>query len=270
MAVPTPDRARVFGTYAEAYHDARPGYPAELVSWLLPDGARVALDVGAGTGKLTAALVGMGLEVTAVEPDPGMLAVLRAGLPGVPVVEAGADALPAHDASVDAVLVGQAWHWFPHEVAVAEVRRVLRPGGRLGLLWNATRWPDGWAREIARLDPDVGARAASVGAPPSDGSPSGELPSRDPRAPWPPGLPADGPETRSVEWDWHVTPDQLVACLATFSVFATMPPDERAERLGRARAIAAAEADRIGSPTVAWPWQTVAYRWAPDARAPVG
>lgn len=257
MSDPGSDRARVFGGYAQAYHDSRPGYPAELVSWVLPDGARVALDVGAGTGKLTAALVDLGLEVTAVEPDPGMLGVLRAGLPGVPAVEAGADALPAVDSGVDAVLVGQAWHWFPHEAAVAEVRRVLRPGGRLGLLWNSTRWPDGWAREIALLDPDVDVAARETA--PED---------RD--EPWPPGLPPDEPETRSVDWDWPVTPDGLVACLATFSRFATMPPDERADRLGRARAIAAAEARRTSSATVAWPWQTIAVRWTPGAQVPIG
>lgn len=125
-----PRRARVFGAHAEEYERWRPDYPAEAVAWLLPPGARRVADVGAGTGKLTAGLLAQGVEVVAVEPDPGMLAVLRRTYPAADAHLAGAERLPLPDRSVDAVTAGQAWHWFPPDRTVAEVRRVLRPGGR--------------------------------------------------------------------------------------------------------------------------------------------
>ncbi len=242
-----PRRATVFGSLAEQYHRARPGYPEVAVDWLVPAGARRVVDVGAGTGKLTAALLARGLVVTAVEPDPEMLAVLHREHPGAQTHRAGADALPLADASVDAVVVGQAWHWFPHEAAAAEVRRVLRPGGRLGLAWNATRHDPGWPLEIARLDPEVLAR--EVGP--------------DPGPPVPTALPTDELETSTWTWDWSLTPDRLRECLATFSVFATMDQDDRVARLDEAHRIASAESARLGTDTAAWPWRTVAVRWTP-------
>ncbi|WP_298462381.1 class I SAM-dependent methyltransferase [uncultured Cellulomonas sp.] len=132
MAALDPRRATAFGRYARDDDRWRPGYPDAAVDWLLPPGAPRVADVGAGTGKLTGALVDRGLEVDAVEPDDAMLAVLRERWPGVRAHLAGADRLPLPDGAVDAVVVGTAWHWFPHDAAVAEVRRVLRPGGRLG------------------------------------------------------------------------------------------------------------------------------------------
>ena len=140
---------------------------------MLPPGARRVADVGAGTGKLTRALLDRGLEVDAVEPDGDMLAELRRVAPEAHAHRAGAEALPLPDASVDVVLAGQAWHWFDHDAAVAEVRRVLRPGGWLGLLWNGmTPVPDGtelgpddgWRGELARLDPDRPAKLAGTAA----------------------------------------------------------------------------------------------------------
>jgi len=131
-------RARSFGAVAEAYERWRPAYPDVAVDWLVPPGAREVADVGAGTGKLTGLLLARGLQVTAVEPDEAMLGVLARVHPAAEARQAGADALPLADGAVDAVLVGQAWHWFPHARAAAEIRRVLRPGGWLGLVWNQT------------------------------------------------------------------------------------------------------------------------------------
>ena len=88
----------------------------------MPDGSALVADVGAGTGKLTGVLVALGVPVVAVEPDPGMLAVLTSHYPKVRALNGPAEALPLEDASVDAVVVGQAWHWFDHDRAVAEVR----------------------------------------------------------------------------------------------------------------------------------------------------
>jgi hypothetical protein len=118
MTTSDPLRARVFGSFAEAYDRWRPGYPPDAIDWLVPPDATRIADVGAGTGKLTGSLLGRGLEVVAVEPDAGMLAVLQRRHPAAKATLAPAEDLPLDDASVDAVLVGQAWHWFDQEKAL--------------------------------------------------------------------------------------------------------------------------------------------------------
>jgi SAM-dependent methyltransferase len=153
-------RARVFGATAEQYERTRPGYPREAVDWVVPPDARRVADVGAGTGKLTGMLIERGLAADAVEPDPAMLAVLTRQHPTAQAVLAGAEALALPDSSVDAVLVAQAWHWFPHQAAVAEARRVLRPGGWLGLLWNVDTATESWQRALEALSPDSAAADA--------------------------------------------------------------------------------------------------------------
>jgi SAM-dependent methyltransferase len=124
-----------FSRSAEAYECARPGYPGEAVDHLvarLAPGARV-LDLAAGTGKLTRPLLAAGLDVVAVEP----VAEMRAGLPdSVRALAGTAQAIPLPDGYVDAVSVGQAFHWFAEEAALREIHRVLCAGGVLGLLWN--------------------------------------------------------------------------------------------------------------------------------------
>lgn len=134
-------RSRSFGAVAAAYAAHRPGYAAEAVAWALEPLARVAaphlLDLGAGTGKLTEQLVThSAARVTAVEPDPGMLAELRARFPAVDARDGIAEAVPLPDGSVDAVFIGQAWHWFDAEPALEEIVRVLRPGGVLAVVRN--------------------------------------------------------------------------------------------------------------------------------------
>jgi len=143
------DRARSFDQAAALYADARPDYPAAALDWLLPDGARRVLDLGAGTGKLTRLLVDRTLEVVAVEPSPQMGAELASYVPEAELHEAPAERIPVPDASVDAVLVGQAFHWFDCDPALAEIARVLRPGGRLGLLWNFDDDSVAWVDALA-------------------------------------------------------------------------------------------------------------------------
>lgn len=127
--------ARSFDASADSYERARPGYPAEAIEWLVPRPCRV-LDLGAGTGKLTRQLVAAGHTVIAVEPLPGMRSQLAARVPAAELLPGSAEDIPLPERDVDAVVVGQAWHWFDQATAAAEIARVLRPGGVLGLLWN--------------------------------------------------------------------------------------------------------------------------------------
>jgi SAM-dependent methyltransferase len=109
------------------------------------------LDLGAGTGKLTAVLVALGVEVIAVEPDPAMLTELRRGLPAVRALPGSAEAIPLPDASVDAVLAGHAMHWFDMDVAGPEIARVLAPGGILAGLWNIIDNRVDWVAGLERV-----------------------------------------------------------------------------------------------------------------------
>jgi SAM-dependent methyltransferase len=140
MSGPTFDDRRLsFGVDAATYAAFRPGFPPEAARWILAAATRPVVDVadvGAGTGAFTRVLVGLGLSVTAYEPDAGMLDQLAHGLPDVPRHLASAEHLPLEDASLDALTAAQAWHWFDKPAAAAEFRRVVRPGGVIGLLWN--------------------------------------------------------------------------------------------------------------------------------------
>lgn len=138
--------SRAFELVADVYERGRPGYPADAIAWLVERldlrPGRTVLDLGAGTGKLTRALVPSGARVVAVEPGEQMLAQLRRVLPGVESRLGSAEAIPLEDDSVDALTVGQAFHWFRHDEALPEIHRVLRPQGGIGLIWNARdrRW----------------------------------------------------------------------------------------------------------------------------------
>lgn len=134
---------------AVAYERGRPSYSPEAVDRIadrlaLGPGRRV-LDLGAGTGKLTRALAATGAEVVAVEPDAAMRAALPEALDG------RAEAIPLGDGSVDAVTVGQAFHWFDPEPALAEIARVLRPGGGLALVWNERDESIHWVAEFGAI-----------------------------------------------------------------------------------------------------------------------
>src|SRR6266542_1848492 len=130
-------QASSFGPAAVAYAEHRPDYAPAAVRWALEfaPGPRV-LDLGAGTGKLTGTLVALGADVIAVEPDPAMLTELRRALPAVRALPGSAEAIPLPDASVDAVLAGNALHWFDMAVAGPEIARVLAPGCVLAGLWH--------------------------------------------------------------------------------------------------------------------------------------
>ncbi len=152
--------------------------------------------------------------------------------------------MPFPDASLDAVLVATAWHWFPFEASVAEVRRVLRPGGWLGLVWNLVRPATAWERELAETDPD-GKGTATEDSPPT--------------SPF-----ADGTtETARFPWDWHVTPEQYAGNLATNSAVIRLGHEDRVRRLDEAEAIVRRVSEESGSPTVPVHHEAFCMRWTP-------
>ncbi|GAA2820428.1 class I SAM-dependent methyltransferase [Kribbella solani] len=141
-------RATSFGEVAAAYELGRPTFPVEALTWILGPGRGLqVLDLGAGTGKLAAVAAGLGHHVIAVDPSPEMLDVCRRR-PGVDTMVGTAESIPLAHASVDAVIVGQAFHWFDHARALPEIARVLRPNGVLGLLWNNADTVVPWVRRI--------------------------------------------------------------------------------------------------------------------------
>ncbi|MFD0690465.1 class I SAM-dependent methyltransferase [Actinomadura fibrosa] len=151
-------RAGSFGGSAAMYADERPDYPDAAVRWALEPVAGRAplrvLDLAAGTGKLTQVLLRIGLDaadVVAVEPDANMLDEMRRRVPEVRALKGGAEAIPLDDSAVDAVVVGQAMHWFDLDRALPEIHRVLAPGGVLAGLWNTDDDRVPWVAEMKRL-----------------------------------------------------------------------------------------------------------------------
>jgi SAM-dependent methyltransferase len=240
--------SRSFGAAAGSYEAGRPDYPLEAVEWLLEPARlsdrriRVA-DAGAGTGKLTRAIVEAGAEVVAVDPDPQMLAVLRSRVIGVPAFAGTAEELPLPDASVDAVLLGQAWHWVDPDLGAREAARVLRPGGLLGLVWNIRGDDVPWVAELTRAM--RGSHAEQMLA--ADGVRIG--------APFP------APERKTWRWVRTMGRQALADMVASRSYVITADPAERAEILASVEAIFDRER-RIqdGTDVIDLPYRTEAFR----------
>jgi ubiquinone/menaquinone biosynthesis C-methylase UbiE len=221
-----------FGTAAAAYAEHRPDYAEAAIRWALePVSSRQPLrviDLAAGTGKLTASLVSLGAEVTAVEPDPDMLAELRRQLPAAHAVSGTAEDIPLPDACADAVLAGQAMHWFDMDRAMPEIARVLTPGGVLAGLWNVDDDRVGWVAEFAEMSK----RKASITL----------LRWREGGArSWQERLTEAGSglfhAAQATEFDHGQarTTDSLLATIATHSNFLVMAETERATLLGQVR-----------------------------------
>jgi ubiquinone/menaquinone biosynthesis C-methylase UbiE len=144
-------QARSFGGVAEAYERGRPGYPAAAARWLTGDEPLSVLELGAGTGKLTEQLVALGHDVHATDPDEAMLDILRTRLPDVRTSVGSAEDIPAPDSAYDLVVGAQCFHWFDHEQALPEIRRVLKPRGRLSLVWNLRDERIPWIKKLGRI-----------------------------------------------------------------------------------------------------------------------
>jgi SAM-dependent methyltransferase len=224
-----------FGAAAVAYAEHRPDYAPPAVRWALePAPGRRVLDLGAGTGKLTGTLVALGADVVAVEPDPAMLTELRRALPAVRALRGGAEAIPLPDGSVDAVLAGNAMHWFDMAVAGPEIARVLVPGGVLAGLWNVLDDRVDWVAALERVSGGAAVgprdtlsnwRAATAGLHlPNGGGGSARFGS---------------PEQADFPHGQRRTAGSLVATIATRAGVLVMPEPERAATLGRIHAFLA-------------------------------
>jgi ubiquinone/menaquinone biosynthesis C-methylase UbiE len=144
-------QARSFGGVAEAYDRGRPSYPRKAAAWLTSEESLTVLELGAGTGKLTEQLVALGHDVHATDPDPAMLEILKARLPGVRTTEAFAEEIPGPDSVYDVVVGAQCFHWFDTDRAVPEIARVLKPGGSVALTWNERDERIPWVRKLGRI-----------------------------------------------------------------------------------------------------------------------
>jgi SAM-dependent methyltransferase len=246
-------RARSFGDVAAAYAAHRPNYPDAAIDWALePVAARAelaVLDLAAGTGKLTKSLLPRAGHVTAVEPDPDMLAVLRAQLGDrVTALSGTAESIPLPTSSVDAVLVGQAFHWFDDLLAGREIARVLRPGGVLAGLWNYEDGSVDWVRGYHE--------AASAGQR-VRGNPAGgdhaDLPAIE-------GL--SGAERVEFGHSRRLTVDGLIDVLGTHSWMLMSTPEERARAYASVRGYFAARPDLTASGDGAFdlPLRTIVVR----------
>jgi SAM-dependent methyltransferase len=228
-------RGSSFGAVAGTYNEHRPDYPAAAVQWCVAplgreiNGLRV-LDLGAGTGKLTALLSELGADVTAVDPDESMMAVLRSEMPSVRALHGKAEEIPLPDGSVDAVLCGQSLHWFDLSRALPEIARVLTGGGVLAALWNSDDDRVPWVAGLR--DASEGAGAAPLSARRAEAVSTridqfGQLFSPAERA----------------EFDnsYLRTADSLVTTISTHSQLLVMPPAERDRVLGQVRAYLASQ-----------------------------
>jgi SAM-dependent methyltransferase len=221
-----------FGAAASAYAEYRPSYSLDAVRWVLEPvwSARPprVVDLGAGTGKLTESLTGLGTEVTAVEPDPGMLAELHHQFPGVQAIGGSAEEIPVPGASADAVVAGQAMHWFDMARAVPEIARVLRPGGVLAGLWNVDDDDVAWVAEFTAMSKRPGTvtrrrwREGQARARYDDIEAAG------------PGL-FGPPEDREFPNGQRYTIDSLLGTIATHSNFLVLDEAERAAKISRVR-----------------------------------
>ncbi|MFE5336118.1 class I SAM-dependent methyltransferase [Isoptericola sp. NPDC056573] len=241
------DRAASFDRDADLYAQVRPTYPRDAVEWLLPAGVRRVLDLAAGTGKLTEVvvdLVAAGTDVVAVDPSSPMLGELSARLPGVTTHQGTAERLPLPDASVDAVLVAQAWHWFDVDAAATEIARVLRPGGTLGVVWNDRDTAVDWVARFGEILHRGDRLEPAAGHVPLTGV----------------GDPFTAVEAATFRWVDRLPAGALRVLAGTRSFLLTLPDDERAARLAEVDALEATHPDLVGRAEVELPYVTSAYR----------
>jgi ubiquinone/menaquinone biosynthesis C-methylase UbiE len=246
------ERSNSFGAVAEDYDRLRPPPADAAVDWLVSPGCRVAVDLAAGTGLLTRALTTRVPEVIAVEPDDRMRAVLSARSPQVQALSGYGESIPLDDGCADAVFVASAWHWMDESRAVPEIARVLRPGGRFGVVGTTRdRTADSeWMAELdqfrTRLDKPAGSGQPTA---PRMGQRVVNLP--------------DGGSFRDIATEsfGFVVPmavDDVIALLGTYSVVITATERERRAGLERLRALVGTHApgqDTLDVAFRSWCWR---------------
>ncbi|MDR5698874.1 class I SAM-dependent methyltransferase [Agromyces aerolatus] len=237
----TQQTARSFGAAASVYQASRPGYPAEAVAWLIGDAATV-LDLGAGTGKLTEALVALDRDVIAVDPVEEMLEELELRVPGVPRVLGTAEDIPLEDGRVDAVVAGQAWHWFQRARAIPEIARVLRPGGTLGLVWNSRDTRTGWLHEAGELMHERYDASTTYASTVQIGAPFGAV------------------EEVRVEWVQRMTRSTFLDLVRSRSHFLTASQADQRETIAAVKTLLLTHPDLAGAAELAVPYVTHCFR----------
>ncbi len=240
----TSSRATSFGGWADEYDRWRPTYPDAAIDWLVPQKGGHVVELGAGTGKLTDRLVERELELDVVELDGRMLELVNRRHPRLRTHEASAANFPLDDGSVDAVVVADAWHWFPKEEAAGEIARVLRPGGWLGCVWNVPVLKHDWEWQALRLDPALQA--------PDDLDPLERL-----------GLSAGRAEQRRFRWTWELTPRQWRGFVSTVSHVRLLPEGEHRETLDDVEQLVARACAHAGETTVPLTHDALCVRWRP-------
>lgn len=221
--------AEHFAAVADSYDRGRPDYSPAAVGALADElglraGARV-LDLAAGTGKLTRALLAAGLDVVAVEPHERLRELLARHVGAERVLDGRAEAIPLEDGSVDAVTVADAFHWFDHAAALAEIRRVLRPGGGLAVLSCVPDWQGAsWAHELGTVMQRRRPRHPHFDGPP-----------------WRESVRAAGgwsePRETRVSGSQPASAERMLDYVRSMSWVAAMPDDEREEMLARVAAL---------------------------------
>lgn len=245
-----PAAVRGFGQGAEAYVRGRPDFPAAALDWLRNDlGLRTgttAVELGSGTVKFTKRLMETAASVVAVEPVAAMLGRLARDLPGVTAVHGRAQRIPLADASADAVVCAQAFHWFATAEALAEIHRVLKPGAPLGLIWNVRDPSVDWVAELTRILAPY----------------EGDAPRYD-HGEWRRVFPAAGfgaLQERSFRHA-HSGPPEVVIVdrVASVSFIAALDGPARDAVLDEVRALVATTPELAGRATVTMPYITRAY-----------
>jgi SAM-dependent methyltransferase len=213
-----------FGEVAEEYNRLRSGPSQEALDWLIPEDAADVLEIGAGTGILTRLLAERVGHLIAVEPDERMRAVLAASDRRVEVLAGQAEEIPAAASSVDVVIAQSAWHWVDESRAIPEVARVLRPGGRLSLVWTGPDRSVDWMRSLwaggiifspeEKSDEDGRRKRRHLVSVDAGGA-----------------SPFLTPETKLFQWTRPMSKADLVALSATYSAVITMDVDTRRAHL---------------------------------------
>lgn len=242
------ERRRLGATFnegGERYHALRPGYPREVVDWMVGPAPRDVVEVGAGTGKLTAELVAAGHRVVAIEPAQDMLTQLVASLPGCAARIGTGEDTGLAAASADVVAYGQAWHWVDPEAGVAEAARVLRPGGVLALVWNFFDVDVDWVARFAQ---------AMHGGESKPGQARSES-ADDVRAPF------RRQSQRTFRWMHRMTSADLAALVTTRSYYLELDAPGRADLEQQVREVVAREHGGVDDRVVEVPHVTEAFRF---------